>query len=618
MKGIIIKGLLSTMLLALGAGAEIEDSEFLMGFTTHFGQSKGHLATNLEMVREIGGSSIRDELYWGSVEREKGTLVLPGNYRAFVKAAAEQGIRPLIICDYGNGFYDGGNYPSSPEAIDGYIRYCDYLMNETKGLARHFQIWNEWDGGCGMSRFGRGSTEAYIRLLKESYKALKSKHPEVVIVANSICTGDATLEAMLSQGLAKYCDVVALHTYNYGIGFQGENAVEDWYKRMEKVGELLAKYNDGVAKPLYITEMGYPNHYNKAGSTYELTAERLTQLYLLGKTFPFLKGVWWYDLQDDGWDVNYNENNFGLVRGDLTPKPAAMAFKTISKAVKTGRFMEFLEIGEAPARALRFDVGGEQLIAVWSTKSGVDVQFTFESENCKTVRYQLAGMELMMRSWGLRDWIGRKTEVPNQMAFTVSGMPLLIWGDLKDVKLVAVTERRAAPQGIQLPEMMSNNTMPVSLSGLDFGGPLGPEWNMAAVQDKLETLSENGTDFLRIRIEEPKGNNYYGFSQMQDAAEILNRLNPGEKLVMRLCARIRCQGVGGRGFTCTLELKDKDGKRRFREIPYQNGDVDWKLAATELEVPAEAQAIGVSVNFSPDCTGVIDIDYCNVIWEIRR
>ena len=618
MRNFVAKGLISTMLLALTVHAGMDAPEFWMGFTTHFGQNKGHLPTNLELVKAIGGLTIRDELYWSVVEQKKGQLALPNNYRQFIQEAAERGLQPLIICDYGNNNYDGGNYPSSPEAIDGYVRYCDYLMNETKGKVRLFQIWNEWDGGCGMSRFGRGDTEKYIRLLEATYTTLKPKYPDNIIIANSICTGDDTLKAMLAKGLAKHCDAVALHTYNYPIGFHGENATENWYKRMQIVGELLSTYNDGIPKPLYITEMGYPNYYHHAGSTYELTAERLTQTYLMGKTLPFLKGLWWYDLQDDGWDTGYNEHNFGLVRGDLTPKPAAMAFKSISNVVLYGKFMEFLEIGEVPARALRFQIGDEQMIAVWCTKRGTDVQFTFKSEACKPVRYQLAGMEMLTRSWGMRDWIGGKPAVENQMAFTVSGMPLLIWGDLSDVKLVSVEERRAAPQGVNLPVTISEDTMPVKLTGLDFGKPFGEEWNVSAVQDKMEMMSENGTDFLRIRLTEPNGKGYFGFSQMRDASDIKKILQPGEKLVIWLCARIRYEGVVGRGFTCTLEAKDKEGKRHFFEIPYQNGDSGWKLASTILELPPEAQAIGVSVNFSPDCAGVIDIDYCNIVWEIRR
>lgn len=41
---------------------------------------------------------------------------------------------------------------------------------------------------------------------------------------------------------------------------------------------------------------------------------------------PFVKGVWWYDLKDDGNDKNNKEHNFGILKNDLTEKKVADVF----------------------------------------------------------------------------------------------------------------------------------------------------------------------------------------------------------------------------------------------------------------------------------------------------
>ena len=94
-------------------------------------------------------------------------------------ACKHSDIRPLVILNYGNRFYDKGNYPVTPESIEGYKRYCGEIVRFSGGRVRLFQLWNEWDGGCGMSSlgFGRGKAAGYVKMLKEVYPQLKKIAP---------------------------------------------------------------------------------------------------------------------------------------------------------------------------------------------------------------------------------------------------------------------------------------------------------------------------------------------------------------------------------------------------------------------------------------------------------
>ncbi len=111
--------------------ARAADVAFVVGACTHFSQGKGILDRNLERIKQAGIASIRDEVGWGAVEREKGKLAMPEQFDTYVRQAAAQGVNVLLILDYANRFYDDGDRPRSPEAIEGFCRYAEFVV-------RHF------------------------------------------------------------------------------------------------------------------------------------------------------------------------------------------------------------------------------------------------------------------------------------------------------------------------------------------------------------------------------------------------------------------------------------------------------------------------------------------------
>ena len=421
--------------------------EFTVGVCTHFGHGSGQLEANLGMIKAAGITAVRDEISWNSCEREKGKLAIPSHYPHYIDSAVKAGITPINLLLYWNKFYDNGGYPRSDEAVEGYARYCEMMVKELRGKTRLHQVWNEWDGGCGMQpQFkGKGDPEAYIKVLKAVYPRLKKIDPQAVIISNSVCTGDAYLEKLLERGMLDYCDVVALHTYNYSQG-GGNNTPEAWHERMVKVDRMLRKYSGGREVPLYVTEMGWPTQIDPRGSTYETEARNLARLYLLARTLPYIKGIWWYDFQDDGWDYRYNENNFGLVRPDLTPKPAYGVLQDIAPLVGKGRYVGALDTGDANIRALKFRRSdGKDVLAMWSSYPDDEWQIVLRNGAAERtpVMVHRAGSPAYPRSWGYLDWLQKRggQAEPQRLSFLLNGMPLLLEGDLAEVKVVGFTKR---------------------------------------------------------------------------------------------------------------------------------------------------------------------------------
>jgi len=54
--------------------------DFNVGVCTHFSQDKGIIELNIRSMKNAGIGAIRDEATWSSIERLKGTLVMPQRY----------------------------------------------------------------------------------------------------------------------------------------------------------------------------------------------------------------------------------------------------------------------------------------------------------------------------------------------------------------------------------------------------------------------------------------------------------------------------------------------------------------------------------------------------------
>lgn len=434
--------------------------EFYTGTCTHFGQNKGILSENISMIKEAGIVAIRDEVYWGGVEKIKGQYQIPEYFDRVIDEAAKHRIQPLVILDYGNQFYDNGGYPTTTEAIEGYTRYCEAVVRHAGDRVRLFQIWNEWDGGCGMRNHGRGTAEGYVNLIKVVYPRLKKIAPQATFIANSVCTGEKFMEDTFKLGVLDYCDAISFHTYNFSAKLPDPTA--SWLTRMQNLQKLIRQYNQGQDKSVFVTEMGWPNQITGAGSSEEESAVHLARLYLYARTLPFVKGVWWYDFQDDGYNAKESENNFGLVRPDLTPKLPYFAMKSLAGPLSRGQLVDSVTCDGL--LLLRLRDGNEIFWAAVNQDPGNDLQLILETSNPQgQLQVELVGSAPVKRRWGLNDW-GKDGKLPfasNRFSVIVGKMPLLISGDLasasiKEIRKIPFNRTTlTAKNGAQLPAVFA-------------------------------------------------------------------------------------------------------------------------------------------------------------------
>lgn len=449
-----LAGVMGVLLIVVAAVAQqnapapvIEPWRFQVGVCTHFSQGKGILELNLDSLKSAGISAIRDEVGWGAVEAQKDRLEMPDQYDIYVRRAAARGLTVLLILDYGNRFYDDADRPQSPEAIEGFCRYSEFVVRHFGKDVRLYEIWNEWDIPIGLPERHRkeGSPESYTKLLQAVYPRIKAVDPNVTVIAGASTSGAVKkgwLEEVVKLGALNYCDAISIHSYNYSEPFpqRGPEACSAW---MADVQEMLRRYHDGKDVPFYVTEMGWPTHVTKGGTDPELSASYLARLYLLARTSASFAGLWWYDFQDDGWNPKYNEDNFGLVRPDLTPKAAYYVMADISQLVGKGQYVGRIETPDVHVRGLRFTRDGRDYWTLWSDDDQ-DRQIVLQTERPDTpVLVRRLGHDAGLMQWGFRDWAEQRGAevVPNRMSIVVGHRPFMLSGDLAGLSVVEVIPR---------------------------------------------------------------------------------------------------------------------------------------------------------------------------------
>jgi hypothetical protein len=390
--------LLLGLCLARSAGA------FQFGVCTHLALKRGNAGQVLSLMTAGGFDSFRDDAFWGAIESQPGELRFPGKYdelRTAMAGAAQRAQSPMVVLAYGNRHYDGGGLVVSRAAIAAYANYAGFVARELKGQVRQFEIWNEWNSGFGSKpKVNRGDAQAYVRMLKSAAEAIHDANPGAQVIGGVTAGVDLKwIRELIAAGGLDHLDAISVHSYTL---FRRETNPEGAVASLDKLHALLEEAEPRRKIPVYVTEIGWPTNKGKHGVGEREAAMYLARFTLLARTRPWIGGVWWYDLIDDGDSDAQAEQRFGLVRRSLAPKPAMRMAKAVGALLQS----------KDPHRAYRFPAGGYLI-------TGTDV----------TGRWAVA--------WQMREqflsWEGgstREPEVPAEYAalaarLATDGYPLL-------------------------------------------------------------------------------------------------------------------------------------------------------------------------------------------------
>lgn len=266
----------------------------------------------LPILRQDGITSVRTDVHWSDVEKKKGVYEIPHEWDEFVEMAKELKIEPVFIIDYGNTLYDNGGKPISPEAVAAYTNFARTIVQHFGSKVKYFEIWNEWDNAIGNTK--AGSVDDYATLVKSAYPAMKAASRDSVILVGGATEhgiGNNWYEQLAKLGALKYADGISVHPYTYQV--DSESGPELYAKWLDGLHQSLLQ-NYSVDLPIYVTEIGWPTHQGKNGYPLNTVGDFYERVMLLSAARPYIKGVWWYEVTDDGPNLSNREDNFGFFR----------------------------------------------------------------------------------------------------------------------------------------------------------------------------------------------------------------------------------------------------------------------------------------------------------------
>ncbi len=320
--------------------------------------------TNLRKAAALGATVVRVPVDWAALEPDSGALdtAYVTEIDGRLKEAGALGMGVVLMFAQSPEWASGDSnpaYPPLPERVGAYAsalkRLYLSLSDEARSSVMAFEIWNEPNSVEFWPRYGTPRSGTYVlvpieaayeyaQLLRAAYDTLKSVAPDVPVLGGSLASADVEyLRALLDTLRSGYLpmDGLSLHPYtrvderpgsHYGYAQYPDQCNEEdplsppwcFEKGIENVRALLdlsGYHHVGI----WITEFGVSSAdgWGDAGSETEQEKHLDIALRLLKRNAVYwkVKVAIWYRLKDEGSD------RFGLLREDLSPKPAASRFQ---------------------------------------------------------------------------------------------------------------------------------------------------------------------------------------------------------------------------------------------------------------------------------------------------
>jgi hypothetical protein len=353
-----------------GDAALEPESPFGMGvYLNRYGGDAGGLALMeraAQMARDAGVKWSREDFSWGRIERQRGQFDWT-YYDNLLACARRNGITVYAIV----GYWTGWTKPYTSEGIEDYVRFLKVMVRRYHQEIKQWEIWNEpniffWDG----------PKDLYAQLLTKSYAAIKEIDPEAQVLGLSTAGIDKKFISRMLELQAPF-DILTIHPYRTHLNDLA--FIED----LKNVSDQV-KLPEGKRRPVWLTEMGWATHtphntlrQDFAPNTLRAQAEFIARSYLCAIVSGVEPKTFWYDFRNDGDDPIYFEHQMGIVYNDFTPKPAYLAYATLTRVLRGKRLVGPVP---APQGVLAFDFkptagNSGETIAFWSPQADAQVEF---------------------------------------------------------------------------------------------------------------------------------------------------------------------------------------------------------------------------------------------------
>jgi hypothetical protein len=362
------------LLGALLCNPVLADEPFIVGIGTHLMNFEPSPRPALELAAQAGITSLKDDAFWSTAEPAPDQLRIVPQWRDYLNVATTLDLSRLTILDYSTSFHDNAK-PREGKVKAAYLKYVDYVAAQLGNKVNYYEIWNEWDNEA--PKDAKLAAD-YAALVRDAVPLIRQHTVGRNGTPAKILAGSITPQGMdygfadhlIDAGMLDLVDGLSVHPYAHCAAREQRNP-ESWVNWMRQY-ERHIRDRAGRAVPIYLTEMAWPSHSGACGYTPETQAAYMARIMFFARTIPNIKGMWWYDLINDGPDRTDQEHNFGLLNEDLSPKPAYHVLKVISPFIKDFTYEPSASVWGNNQYLLHFKKGSEQVVVAWSGGKDAD------------------------------------------------------------------------------------------------------------------------------------------------------------------------------------------------------------------------------------------------------
>ncbi len=283
-----------------------------------------------------------------------------------------------------------------------FLEYVDSLVSRYHDKIRYWELWNEPDYG-GAFWGVRANPRLYAVLYNATYRKIKSIDPTAVVIAGNTTNYGLWFLQQLASHIAPDCvpEGVGFHPYR---SYPEDQLLPDMMALEEWIESVA-----GHQIPLWLTEFGWSTHNDVDSLT---QANYLVRTYVQLFSLPFVRGSFWFYFRDPEQFTFGREGGFGIVRYDLTPKPAFFAFSNMTHLLAESRFSQKIEFGDPMIQCFEFIKPDSRIRCIWRVEGQALVSLPVIGDSLKII-----------------DIFGNNSTIPtdsNEFPIIVSPQPLYI------------------------------------------------------------------------------------------------------------------------------------------------------------------------------------------------
>jgi polysaccharide biosynthesis protein PslG len=279
---------------------------------------------------------IRADFDWSGIESQRGQFNWAYPDRVVQEASARR-MNVVALIGYTPGWArpPGTTSHAPPDQVSDYADFAYAAAARYAPLGvRTWEIWNEPN----TSDFWqpRPDPDRYAELFRAAAGAVRAADPGATLLTGGLTRGtDAADGATLSQttylehlyanGTAQLANAVAVHPYSFPwLPMENRPSVPGGFHDLPALHSLMVRHGD-AEKKIWITEFGAPTGTVPGAVSERGQANTILQARRQVQYWDWAGPLIYYELRDGGTNPTDVEQNFGLVRRDLSLKPAGKA-----------------------------------------------------------------------------------------------------------------------------------------------------------------------------------------------------------------------------------------------------------------------------------------------------